>query len=161
TSDGSVQSHFDTWTIDAASTKALPSESIDAGACAASHTLTMTAHYGPYTGTSPSEVSLSDMPIAIGNAAYSVHPFGATTTPTPAADTLAFSATVRVTGDATILSAAQAAALTYRWSLLDASNNVILAGPTGSGAVPVFTVAKSSFTSRGIRARLTLASPTP
>ena len=59
TSDGSQQSHFDSWTIDTTATKALPSESVSVGACAASHTLAMTAHYGPYTGTSPNETDIA------------------------------------------------------------------------------------------------------
>src|SRR5207237_8938979 len=78
----------------------------------------------------------------------------------PSAERSTCSAAVRATGDASIRSAAQAAALQYRWQLVDASNNVLVAGPSGSGAVPALIVAKSSFTSRGIRARLTVTSPT-
>lgn len=159
-SDGSVESHFDGWSIDGVVTKALPSESVGAGACAAAHTLNFDAHYGPYTGTSPSLTSLSDLPIGIHSAAYSVRPFGATIASAPSTSSINFTATVRATADTSVLSAAQVAALQYRWQLVDAANNVLVAGPTGSGAVPAFSVAKSSFTSRGIRARLTLTSPT-
>jgi PKD repeat protein len=158
-SDGSVESHFDDWSIDGNVTKALPGDSVAVGACAASHTLNFDAHYGPYTGTPL--VSLSDLPIGIHSAAYSVRPFGASIATAPSTADITFTATVRTTGDTTILSAAQVAALQYRWQLIDASSNVLVAGPSGSGAVPAFVVAKSSFTSRGIHARLTLTSPTP
>ena len=156
-SDGLVESHFDTWSIDGTPTNALPSSSVSAGACAATHTLNFDAHYGPYAAF----VSLSDMPIGIYGAAYSVRPFAATIATTPSASNIAFTASVRTTSDTTILTAAQAAALQYRWQLVDAGGNVLVSGPTGSGAVPQFSVAKSAFSSRGIRARLTLTSPTP
>ena len=159
-SDGSVESHFDTWSIDAAATNALPSAGVSAGACAAAHTLNFDAHYGPYIGTPPSLTSLSDLPIGIHGAAYSVRPFAASIATAASSSSITFTTTVRATGDATILSAAQAAALQYRWQLIDAAGNVLVAGPTGSGSVPPFTASKSSFTSRGIRARLTLTSPT-
>jgi len=158
-SDGSVQSHFDTWSIDGSAASALPSESVAAGGCAASHTLNFDAHYGPYTGTSPSLRSLSDLPIGIHTAAYSVRPFAASVAGVPSSGSVTFSAAVRATSDTTILSAAQAAALQYRWQLVDAAGNVLVTGPSGAGAVPAFTAQKSAFTSRGIRARLTLTSP--
>src|SRR6266542_1767200 len=125
----------------------------------ASHTLSFDAHYGPYSGTPPA--SLSDLPIGIHSAAYSVRPFGASIATAPSTASITFTAAVRTTGDPSVLSAAQVAALQYRWQLVDASNNVLVAGPSGSGAVPAFVVAKSNFTSRGIRGRLTLTSPTP
>ena len=156
-SDGSVESHFDSWSIDGNATNALPSGSVSAGACAATHTLNFDAHYGPYSAF----VSLSDMPIGIDGAAYSVRPFAASIATTPSANNISFAAAVRTTSDTTILTAAQAAALQYSWKLVDAGGNVLVSGPTGSGAVPQFTVAKSAFSSRGIRARLTLTSPTP
>jgi PKD repeat protein len=156
-SDGSVESHFDTWSIDGNAANALPSGSVSAGACAAAHTLNFDAHYGPYSAF----LSLSDMPIGIHGAAYSVRPFAASVATAPSANSIAFTASVRTTSDTTILTAAQAAALQYRWQLVDAGGNVLVQGPTGSGAVPQFTVAKSAFSSRGIRARLTLTSPTP
>jgi PKD repeat protein len=157
-SDGSVESHFDAWSIDGNVTKALPNDSVAAGACAASHTLNFDAHYGPYTGTPPT--SLSDLPIGIHAATYSVRPFGASIATTPSTTDITFTAAVRTTSDTSIFSAAQIAALQYRWQLIDASNNVLVAGPSGNGAVPAFTAAKSNFTSRGIRARLTLTSST-
>jgi PKD repeat protein len=159
-SDGSVQSHFDTWSIDGGAASALPSESVAAGACAASHTLSFDAHYGPYTGTSPSLRSLSDLPIGIHAAAYSVRPFAASVATAPSSGSITFTAAARTTSDTTILTAAQAAALQYRWQLVDAAGNVLVTGPSGAGAVPAFTAQKSAFTSRGIRARLTLTSPT-
>jgi PKD repeat protein len=146
-SDGSVESHVDTWSIDGSAASALPSESVSAGACAAAHTLNFDARYG-------------DLPIGIHGAAYSVRPFAASVVTTPSSSGITFTAAVRKTGDTTILSAAQAAALQYRWQLIDAAGNVLIAGPSGSGAVPPFTAPKSSFTSRGIRGRLTLTSPT-
>ena len=155
-SDGSVESHFDTWSIDGSVTNTLPSGGVSAGACAAAHTLNFDAHYGPYTGFT----SLSDLPIGIHGAGYSVRPFAASVATTPSSNGITFTATVRTTSDPTILSAAQAAALQYRWQLIDAAGNALVAGPSGSGSVPPFTAAKSSFTSRGIRARLTLTSPT-
>jgi PKD repeat protein len=147
-SDGSVESHVDTWSIDGSATNALPNNSVSAGACAAAHTLNFDARY-------------SDLPIGIHGAAYSVRPFAATVATAPSSNGVTFTASVRTTSDTTILTAAQAAALQYRWQLIDAAGNVLVAGPAGSGSVPPFNAAKSSFTSRGIRARLTLTSPTP
>jgi len=147
-SDGSVESHVDTWSVDGNVTNALPNASMSAGACAAVHTLNFDAQY-------------PDLSIGIHGAAYSVRPFAATVAAAPSSNGVTFTAAVRTTSDTSILSASQAAALQYRWQLIDASGNVLVAGPTGSGAVPQFTAAKSSFTSRGIRGRLTLTSPTP
>jgi PKD repeat protein len=148
-SDGSVEGHVDTWSIDGSAANALPNASVSAGACAATHTLNFDARYS------------SDLPIGIHGAAYSVRPFAASVAAAPSSNGMTFTATVRTTSDTSIFSAAQAAALQYRWQLIDAAGNVLVPGPTGSGSVPQFTAAKSSFTSRGIRARLTLTSPTP
>src|ERR1051326_3416224 len=147
-SDGSVESHVDTWSIDGNATNALPNASVSAGACAAAHMLNFDALY-------------SDLPIGIHGAAYSVRPFAATVAAAPSSSGVTFTAAVRTTSDTSILSAMQASALLYRWQLIDAAGNVLVTGPQGSGSVPPFTAAKSSFTSRGIRARLTLPSPTP
>ena len=147
-SDGSVESHFDTWSIDGSTANALPNASVSVGTCSAAHTLYFDAHY-------------PDLPIGIHGAAYSVRPFAATVSSAPSSNGVTFTAAVRTTSDPTVLSAAQAAALQYRWQLIDAAGNVLVNGPSGSGNVPPFNAAKSSFTSRGIRARLTLTSPTP
>src|SRR5205807_2353056 len=149
TSDGSVQSHFTGWNIDGTTTKATPAEAVGVGACAPQHTLTMTAHYGYYTGSSPNQVSLSDMPIDISGVKYAVRPFAAAIDVTSTSTDITFNSGSRITADASILSAAQIAALQYKWDLLDSSNNVLQSGPGGTGAsIPAFTVAKSAFTSR-------------
>jgi PKD repeat protein len=160
-SDGSIESHFDTWSVDGVVTKTLPSESAGVGDCVSSHTLNFDAHYGPYTGSSPNEISQSDLPIGIHAATYSVRPFAPAVITTPGADSIVFTSASRVTADTSVLSNAQVAGLQFQWELLDSANNVLLTGPSGSGTVSPFTVAKSFFTSRGIHARLTLTSPTP
>jgi PKD repeat protein len=147
-SDGSVESHVDTWSIDGSATNALPNASVSAGTCAAAHTLNFDAQY-------------PNMPIGIHGAVYSVRPFAATVSAAPSSNGVTFTAAVRTTSDPSLLSTAQAAGLQYRWQLINAAGNVLVQGPTGSGTVPQFTVAKSAFSSRGIRARLTLTSPTP
>src|SRR5205823_2843775 len=84
-SDGSVESHVDTWSIDGSATNTLPSGSVSAGDCAAAHTLSFDARYG-------------DLPIGIHGAAYSVRPFAASVATTPSSSGITFTAAVRATG---------------------------------------------------------------
>ena len=91
-SDGSVESHVDTWSIDGSATNTLPSGSVSAGACAAAHTLSFDARYG-------------DLPIGIHGAAYSVRPFAASIATVPSSNGITFTAAIRTTGDTTVLSA--------------------------------------------------------
>jgi len=160
-SDGTMESHFDTYVIDGMTTKALPSDTVPVGTCGA-HTLDFDAHYGPYTGSGPGLTSLSDLPIGVHGVSYSVLPFAATISMTPQTATLVFNASVRVSADGSVVTASQAAALQYVWEVVDASNHVVSTGPSGTGVtnVPPMTVAKSALSGRGLRAHLVITSAT-
>jgi PKD repeat protein len=158
TSDGSVESHFTTWTLDGAATNALPSEAVSVGTCTASRTLSMAAHYGPYTGVSPNEVSQSDLAIGVTGMKYSVRPYVASVDVTSSGPNVVFNSSSRFSADPTL--AASLATLTYKWELLSSTNTVLQTGPTGTGtSIASFSVPKSTFSSRGIRAHLVLTSP--
>jgi PKD repeat protein len=162
-SDGLVESHYNTWSIDGgAAVKTVPPGAVDVGACG-QHTLTFDAHYGPYV-FSPSIASLgSDMDIGLGGGfTYGVRPYAAAIDiPTSDTANVTFHSLSRVSGDSTAITGAQAAILTYRWELLNASNAVIgtpVTGTAPNAVVPDFVVAKSSFAGlRNVRAHLVLS----
>jgi len=168
-SDGDVEGHFAQWNIDTATTKTKPytgdgTDRVSVGACGA-HTLNFTTHYGPYDGTL-STVG-PDFTVGIGGAFnYTVAPFTATLA-APQNDTInnavIFSATTRVTSDTSIISAAQASALTWRWDLVDSNDTPVTGGngPSGTGSsVQNWSIPLGTFIAPNLRARLTISSPT-
>jgi PKD repeat protein len=156
-SDGSVESHYNTWTIDGTTTTTSPATLVDVGACG-SHNVIYTAHYGPY---SPAPIASlgPDAAIGINGVGYGVRPFAAGIEVSSIGDQVAFSSLSRVSADQNALTSAQAAALTYKWELLNAQNAIIQAGPAGTWPIPQWLVPKSVFTTPGIRGRLTITSP--
>src|SRR5205085_11492137 len=50
-SDGTVESHYNTWSIDGTATRGTPAQTVPVGVCSARHNLSFDAHYGPYSGT--------------------------------------------------------------------------------------------------------------
>lgn len=162
-SDGTVESHFNTWAIDtAAPVTTVPPGQVDVGACG-QHTLVFDAHYGPYN---PSTITSSgtDFPIGIHSLTYAARPFAAAIDVTSDTLSVTFTSLSRISSDASALSPSQAAALTYKWELLDGSNQPVTAAgsPTGTaagGVVPPFLVSKSLFTGGNFRAHLILTSP--
>ncbi|HEV2722952.1 MAG TPA: PKD domain-containing protein, partial [Thermoanaerobaculia bacterium] len=161
-SDGSVESHFTTWTLGNVSTNTKPNETVSVGACTSSRTFSMMAHYGPYIGNSPNEVSLSDLPFSITGAKYSVRPFAPSIDVGSSASQVTFTSSSRFTADTSVLPAAQLAALQWKWELLDASNQVVAtnpAAPTGTGPVIApYNVAKSVFANKVLHAHLVITS---
>jgi PKD repeat protein len=167
-SDGTIQSHYATWVIDGVETRGTPAETPAVGVCAAHHNLSFDAHYGPYSGTGAGVTARNGADFAVGihgsgsDFGYSVRPFAASVAVTSDATNVTFTSNSRVTGDTAALSAAQAAALTYKWELMSSANAVLLAGPTGTAAVsaiPAWNVPKTSFGGLGIHGRLTITSP--
>ena len=79
---------------------------------------------------------------------------------------LVFSSVSRASNDITALPSAQAAALNWRWDLVDSATpeNVVLAGTAGTGTVtsiPTWAVAKTNFSTIGLRVRLQISTTTP
>src|SRR5262249_12323961 len=129
-SDGDVEGHYASWTIDGTTTSALPYPStVSVGACTTSHSLSFDGHYGPYNNQFATIGP--DYAVGIHGLNYAVRPFAAAID-APASDTnnVTFSSSSRVTSDTSIV--ASPAALTYKWELVDAQNAVLLAGPAGA-----------------------------
>ncbi|HEX8155100.1 MAG TPA: PKD domain-containing protein, partial [Thermoanaerobaculia bacterium] len=165
-SDGTVQSHFDVWSIDGAVTKTLPYPSTaSVGACKAQHTLNFSAVYGPYSGTGASLLSENgaDFTLGLSSFLYSVRPFAAAVEVAGSdVNNIIFKSAARFTADTSVLSAAQLAAMTYKWDLVDKNDAVLAIGPSGIGtAIPNYSVPRLILGAKGIRARLTITSPTP
>ncbi|MGH9459516.1 MAG: hypothetical protein ACRD2J_17915, partial [Thermoanaerobaculia bacterium] len=124
-SDGSVQSHYATWTIGGTATHGAPNSSISVGPCTAGENVTLQAQYGPYTtpgtalaGTSPYTASAT--------LSYSVRPFVAQVEFVPSASTgssLVFRNATRRAA-ATHFSGTSAP-MQLQWDLLDANGNPV------------------------------------
>jgi PKD repeat protein len=168
-SDGDVEGHYAEWTLDGVTNNkkpyfaALPSSyQLDAGGCGA-HTLGFNAHYGPYT---VDFFSNPDFKVGLnGTFNYTVRPFAAaifTPPPDASSSTIVFSSLSRASG----LTGLQPATLfNYTWELIDAQSVVLQSAssttPVVVNGIPQFSVDKTKFTSRGIRARLTLTPVIP
>jgi PKD repeat protein len=167
-SDGDVDGHFTSWNVDGTIANTVPyaagatsGYAVSAGACsAAAHTLSFDAHYGAHSGFTPIG---ADYAVGIHNITYRVAPFGGTiSSPTSDATTVSFTGAVRATADTSVLSAVQAAALSWNWDLVDGNDAVVTAGPAGTGVnVTPWTINKSTLTTRGLRVRLKVTSGTP
>lgn len=159
-SDGDVEGHYAEWTIDNVSTSKVPyaangSHLMNAGVCGA-HTLTYAAHYGPHVNFATA--GGADFRVALSGLSYNVQPFTAAIGNfTDGGTSLVFSSISRASTDTTALPTAQAGALSWRWDLVDGGENVVLAGPAGTGSITSisqWSVPKTSFTSIGLRVRL-------
>ncbi|HVR41675.1 MAG TPA: PKD domain-containing protein, partial [Thermoanaerobaculia bacterium] len=121
-SDGSVESHYASWTIDTTAPVALaPNQPKDPGACG-THNISLTTNYGEY---SPSFVSAGTpyVPAAVNVTSYTVRPFTVTIdalTPT----STNFSATVRRDS-----SAVTATTWTTKWSLKNGVTDLVPSVP--------------------------------
>jgi PKD repeat protein len=140
-SDGTVESHFATWTIDAVPTKQQPNEIISAGGVGA-HTATLAASYGKYDGAfNTTGTAYVD---TVSNVSYTVRPFlVAFSTPTTSGTAVTFKGTARKTSLTNVLSAVN---WTVEWSLKNGSTDVV--PPTSTsvpvGQIPNFPVADKS-----------------
>lgn len=162
-SDGLVEGHISVWNLDGVDVaRTTPSALVPVGTCGA-HTLTMSAHYGPYSGSGSTLATINgaDFTLPVANLAYNVRPFVADIElSSSSATSLTFSSTSRVSVDANVLPATAAAALAYKWELVGGTGAVLLAGPSGTGtAIPTFPVPRTAL-AVGSKARLTLTSPT-
>jgi PKD repeat protein len=135
-SDGSVESHFATWTIDGIPTAALPNVEVPVGAIGP-HTLSFKASYGTYDTTSLSGNALYE--VGINSISYTVRPFMVSLKPPVKSGTnIVFSADGRKTSDTSILSATQ-------WTVTWTVNGVAQPVQTANvGTVPSLTLPQSS-----------------
>ncbi|HEX2832920.1 MAG TPA: PKD domain-containing protein [Thermoanaerobaculia bacterium] len=127
-SDGSVESHFSTWTLDGQDSKLKPHNTLNVGAIGA-HTVKLTTSYGRYDSnfsiTKPFNVST-------GTLTYTVVPFLAKmNTPVKSGTNVTFSGTGIYTTDTAVLSATQ---WTVTWTL---SGTGASAAATQSSTVPL------------------------
>lgn len=131
-SDGTVEGHYATWTIDAVQTKLRPDQTIAAGDVG-SHTATLAASYGKYDGSF--NTVGSPYVDTVSNVSYVVRPFiVAFGTPTTSGNTVTFKGTARKTSLSTVLSAVN---WTVEWSLKAPGTGGADIVPPASSVVPV------------------------
>ncbi len=149
-SDGTVEGHFATWTIDGTPTKLLPNASIPVGALGA-HTLGFSASYGKYNDQT--FASTSPFVVGISNVNYTVKPFVAKLrAPESTASTFIFRADARKTSDTSLLSATQ---WNVTWTVGTGANargvgaqniSSTATSTVAVGTVPPFEVPKAQIT---------------
>jgi PKD repeat protein len=142
-SDGTVEGHFATWTIDAVQTKLKPHETIAAGDVGP-HTATLAASYGKYDAAFTTVGS--PYVDTVSNVSYVVRPFiVAFNTPTVSSNAVTFRGTSRKTSLTTVLSALT---WTVEWTLKGPGNGADVVPPASSvvpvGQIPNFPVADKS-----------------
>jgi PKD repeat protein len=147
-SDGTVQSHYSTWTIDAVQTKQTPNQTIASGDVG-THTATLAASYGKYDGSF--NTVGSPYVDTVSNVSYVVRPFiVAFNTPTTSATAITFRGTARYTPLTSVMTALN---WTVEWSLKSATG-ADLVPPSSStvavGQIPNFPVDRSFITSGSI-----------
>ncbi|MGA8808804.1 MAG: PKD domain-containing protein [Thermoanaerobaculia bacterium] len=157
-SDGSVEGHYTDWVLDGASNKKLPSEAFSAGTCGA-HSLAFNTHYGPYSGAGSAMTGTSDLPLSISPFVYTVRPYVITVQePGPASvgdPNAVFTTALRMAG-ANDLPGGVGTAVTYKWEVIDGNQTSILnaAGTATLGTIPSFSVPRTTFSTLGLRVRL-------
>lgn len=156
-SDGSVEGHFDVWTIDGVSSTRTPLETIPIDGCGA-HTLALQAHYVPYAGSGASIVA-APVPHFVQpaiNISYVAKPF------IPAVAIAAFDATTITFGTATRAASASTFVDGATWSaelkLVDGAGGTIYetTRTTTIGSQDSFAVPRTA-TAGATRAVLTIA----
>ena len=136
-SDGTVQSHYNTWSIDGATAyRTVPPAQVDVGTCGV-HNLSFDAHYGPYTPNPIASLG-ADMPIGIHGSGfdfkYTVVPFAAAIDVISDSTNVSFKSLARASAIANAISPPQLLGLTYRWELVEAASSAqAFPGPTGTG----------------------------
>jgi PKD repeat protein len=163
-SDGDLEGHYAEWNIDGTVSKTVPYSGtlsgyqVPTGACG-DHTLTYTAHYGPYSNFVTA--GGVDFPVSIGSVSYKVRPFTAVINPnrTTSSGNLVFTSDSRFSTEASIVSPVN---VTWSWDVVDTNDQPIASTATLSGTgttVQAFSAPKTSFSQRGARVRLTITSP--
>jgi PKD repeat protein len=131
-SDGAVEGHFSTWTVDDVVTQAVPTATTPVGVCGA-HVMSMTAHYGPYVSTGsvlstvPGPQGPVDFPVAGGSISYNAVPFlGSVGAPASSSDgaSVVFNGAFRTTVDPAAFVGTPA--FTYQWDLMNAAKTASL-----------------------------------
>ncbi|HVT01805.1 MAG TPA: PKD domain-containing protein [Thermoanaerobaculia bacterium] len=161
-SDGSVESHYDVWTLEPGTVNAVastvtPLDSQSVGTCGA-HTLSFAANYVPYTGSAgsiaPRSAFTGPYPATISGISYSVRPFAAKVQiQSSSSTTITFANAGRTAPAAAFTSGAT---WTSTWELLDAAGQTIGTPQTTTqavGTVPPFAISKGT----GSKVRLTLS----
>lgn len=146
-SDGIIEGHYGTWTLDGVQTKHAPNETVDVGTLGA-HTVALSANYGKYneqtfTSTSPYTTTISAV-------SYTVKPFVVKLRPAESTSTaFIFRADARKTSNTAILSATQ---WTVTWTLGTGANagtvtsqgvTTMAAQTVAVGTIPAFEVPKA------------------
>lgn len=149
-SDGSIESHYSTWTIDNVPTKLKPNETISTGAVGP-HTVTFQGSYGKYDPTILTGTGLYNTPTLTLN--YVVRPFRASlNAPSSDGTTVTFTATPSVTTDSSVLTATT---WSVNWTFTPggaSAGNVTTSSIQNSvqtvnvGTIPSFQVPKSQVT---------------
>jgi PKD repeat protein len=153
-SDGSVESHYSTWSLDGAGGVAqLPSVPFGAGPCG-SHTLSFTAVYGAYANFTSR--TTPDFTVGVSNIQYAVRPFASRITVVSSdASGIRFRPNTRV-GTSAVAEGTGAKA-TILWELVNASGGPVRTSPLTStlGDVTEFFVSSAELTT-GNSVRLTV-----
>ena len=158
-SDGAVEGHYTDWVLDGTSNKKLPSEAFGVGTCGV-HTLAFNTHYGPYVGSGSTLTSVTDLPLGISPFTYTVRPYVITVqepSPSTINDPNAVFTTALRVGGANDLPGGTGTAATYKWEVVNASNTTITSanGSATLGTIPPFTVPRTTFSTLGLKVRLT------
>ena len=153
-SDGAIEGHVTTWTLDGAPLQALPNASALVGGVGA-HTMTMSASYGRYdSGTlAPSGDQYVAGPISV---TYTALPFlFSFKNPVAAGSAVTFGAIARKTDDAAILTANQWKAT---WELKNGVTDLVTpqVSDVNVGVIPNFTLPNKSIITSGSVLRLTI-----
>jgi PKD repeat protein len=141
-SDGTVESHYSTWTVDAVQTKQAPNQTIAAGDVG-THTATLAASYGKYDGAF--NTVGSPYVDSVSNVGYVVRPFlVAFNTPTTSGSSVTFRGTARYTPLTSVMTAVN---WTVEWSLKSPAGADVVPPASSTvavGQIPNFPVADKS-----------------
>src|SRR5581483_11657455 len=122
-SDGTVEGHYTSWTIDNALTKTIPSGTVPVGTCG-NHSLNFAANYGPYTGSGSTLASTNGaITLGISPFAYQVKPYAAVIN-TPTSDSTNVTFTSGSRADTTLLQSSPS--FTYTWDLLNSGGSSVM-----------------------------------
>ncbi len=157
-SDGSVESHFASWTLDGVETKRLPNELQPVGACTdQAHTLSLKAQYGYYDSATFTQRNTPDFSSSVTNLAYTVRPFVASIAiESSDATGVTYKPSVLV---GAAITGGTAASATFKWELLDGAGapvGVPSETTASLGTGPSFKVATANLL-EGYTVRLTVS----
>lgn len=140
-SDGTVESHVASWSIDSAPpTKLLPTAGMPVGAIG-DHSVTLTTSYGRYDASTLALATSAYTP-SVSNIAYVVRPFTFAINAAKSGTNAVFSGTSRVTTNTTVLTALT---WTTTWTLKNGPTVIQTETATGPiGTIPAFNVPLAS-----------------